>query len=196
MRVWLDPERIAAARDDRRAGDRRACARRTCRWRAARWASRRSTTEQRLPDLAADEGAPAEAGRVREHHRQDPAPTAASCASRTSAASSWARSATRPTATPDSYPAVIVVVDQQPGSNAVRRPTGHQGRDGGDGQEPFPKGLEYRIIYNPTEFIEVSIKEALQHHSRSDRAGRRWSCCCSSRRGARRSSRWSPSRSR
>ena len=22
----------------------------------------------------------------------------------------------------------------------------------------FPKGLEYRIIYNPTEFIEVSIK--------------------------------------
>ena len=21
----------------------------------------------------------------------------------------------------------------------------------------FPKGLEYRIIYNPTEFIEVSI---------------------------------------
>ena len=23
----------------------------------------------------------------------------------------------------------------------------------------FPKGLEYRITYNPTEFIEVSIKE-------------------------------------
>ena len=23
----------------------------------------------------------------------------------------------------------------------------------------FPKGLEYRIIYNPTEFIEISIKE-------------------------------------
>ena len=36
----------------------------------------------------------------------------------------------------------------------------------------FPKGLEYRIIYNPTEFIEVSIAEALPHHPRGDRARR------------------------
>ena len=36
----------------------------------------------------------------------------------------------------------------------------------------FPKGLEYRITYNPTEFIEVSIKQALHHHPGGDRAGR------------------------
>ena len=35
----------------------------------------------------------------------------------------------------------------------------------------FPKGLEYRITYNPTEFIEVSITQALHHHPRGHRAG-------------------------
>ena len=56
----------------------------------------------------------------------------------------------------DRYPAVIVIVDQQPGSNAVRATQGIK-----DAMveiaKSFPKGLEYRLTYNPTEFIEVSV---------------------------------------
>ena len=58
----------------------------------------------------------------------------------------------------DRYPAVIVVVDQQPGSNAVRATQGIKDAMA-EMAKSFPKGLEYRITYNPTEFIEVSIKK-------------------------------------
>ena len=55
-------------------------------------------------------------------------------------------------------PATVVVVTQQPGSNAIRTTAAIK-----DTMkrlsERFPPGLEYRIEYNPTEFIEVSIRE-------------------------------------
>ncbi|HEX5998622.1 MAG TPA: multidrug efflux RND transporter permease subunit [Hyphomicrobiaceae bacterium] len=57
----------------------------------------------------------------------------------------------------DHYPAVIVVVDQQPGSNAVAATRGIKELMA-ELAKSFPKGLEYRITYNPTEFIEVSIR--------------------------------------
>jgi hydrophobe/amphiphile efflux-1 (HAE1) family protein len=56
----------------------------------------------------------------------------------------------------DRYPAVIVVVDQQPGSNAVAATQGIK-EAMAELAQSFPKGLEYRITYNPTEFIEVAI---------------------------------------
>jgi hydrophobe/amphiphile efflux-1 (HAE1) family protein len=56
----------------------------------------------------------------------------------------------------DRYPAVIVVVDQQPGTNAVAATKGIKATMA-ELAKSFPKGLEYRITYNPTEFIEVSI---------------------------------------
>jgi hydrophobe/amphiphile efflux-1 (HAE1) family protein len=56
----------------------------------------------------------------------------------------------------DKFPAVIVIVDQQPGSNAVLATQGIKDAMA-DMAKSFPKGLEYRITYNPTEFIEVSI---------------------------------------
>jgi hydrophobe/amphiphile efflux-1 (HAE1) family protein len=56
----------------------------------------------------------------------------------------------------DRYPAVIVVVDQQPGSNAVAATQGIK-EAMAELAKSFPKGLEYRITYNPTEFIEVAI---------------------------------------
>ena len=56
----------------------------------------------------------------------------------------------------DRYPAVIVVVDQQPGSNAVKATQGIKDMMA-ELAKSFPKGLEYRITYNPTEFVEVSI---------------------------------------
>ena len=70
----------------------------------------------------------------------------------------------------DRYPAVIVVVDQQPGSNAVRATQGIKDAMA-EMAKSFPKGLEYRITYNPTEFIEVSITQALHDHPGGDRAG-------------------------
>jgi hydrophobe/amphiphile efflux-1 (HAE1) family protein len=58
----------------------------------------------------------------------------------------------------DKYPAVIVIVDQQPGSNAVLATQGIKDAMA-EMAKGFPKGLEYRITYNPTEFVEVSIKK-------------------------------------
>jgi hydrophobe/amphiphile efflux-1 (HAE1) family protein len=58
----------------------------------------------------------------------------------------------------DRYPAVIVVVDQQPGTNAVAATQGIKDMMA-ELAKSFPKGLEHRITYNPTEFIEVSIRK-------------------------------------
>jgi hydrophobe/amphiphile efflux-1 (HAE1) family protein len=58
----------------------------------------------------------------------------------------------------DRYPAVIVIVDQQPGSNAVKATQGIKDAMA-EMAKSFPKGLEYRITYNPTEFIEVAIQK-------------------------------------
>ncbi|MTD94057.1 multidrug efflux RND transporter permease subunit [Hyphomicrobium sp. xq] len=58
----------------------------------------------------------------------------------------------------DSYAATVMPITQQPGSNAIetaRLIKAEMARLA----ERFPKGLEYRIIYNPTEFIEESISE-------------------------------------
>jgi hydrophobe/amphiphile efflux-1 (HAE1) family protein len=56
----------------------------------------------------------------------------------------------------DRFPAVVIVIDQLPGSNAVAATNGIKSAMA-EMAKGFPKGLEYRITYNPTEFIEVSI---------------------------------------
>lgn len=57
----------------------------------------------------------------------------------------------------DRNPATVVVVTQAPGSDALK--TAQVVKDTMVQIAPsFPPGLEYRIVYNPTEFIEVSIK--------------------------------------
>jgi hydrophobe/amphiphile efflux-1 (HAE1) family protein len=56
----------------------------------------------------------------------------------------------------DRFPAVVIVIDQLPGSNAVAATNGIKAAMA-EMAKSFPKGLEYRITYNPTEFIEVSI---------------------------------------
>ena len=58
----------------------------------------------------------------------------------------------------DSFPATVMPITQQPGSNAID--TANAIKETMKRlSERFPKGLEYRIIYNPTEFIEASISE-------------------------------------
>ena len=58
----------------------------------------------------------------------------------------------------DRNPASVLVVFQQVGSNAVTATAAVKAAMA-EMAKSFPKGLEYRITYNPTEFIEVSIKE-------------------------------------
>ena len=58
----------------------------------------------------------------------------------------------------DRDPATVVVITQQPGSDALKT-TKAVATAMAEISKSFPKGLEYRIRYNPTEFIEVSIRE-------------------------------------
>jgi len=58
----------------------------------------------------------------------------------------------------DSYPATVMPVTQQPGSNAIDTANAIKA-EMKRLSERFPKGLEYRIAYNPTEFISESIDE-------------------------------------
>jgi len=58
----------------------------------------------------------------------------------------------------DDNPATVMIVTQQPGSNAIQ--TAHAIKAAMKRlSQRFPRDLEYRIVYNPTEFIEVSIAE-------------------------------------
>ncbi len=58
----------------------------------------------------------------------------------------------------NNYPATVLFMTQAPGSDALRTANEIK-RTMADLAQSFPKGLEYRIVYNPTEFIEVSIQE-------------------------------------
>jgi multidrug efflux pump subunit AcrB len=75
----------------------------------------------------------------------------------------------------DKYPAVIVVVDQQPGTNAVRATQGIKDVMA-ELSKSFPKGLEYRITYNRSARFTPPSSRPLCWWC--------WWCCCSSRPGA------------
>ncbi len=58
----------------------------------------------------------------------------------------------------DGKPAVAVLIYQRPGTNAVD--TAAEVKETMAGLSPnFPKGLEYEIAYNPTDYVEESISE-------------------------------------
>ncbi len=61
----------------------------------------------------------------------------------------------------DGNPAVVLAVSQLPGSNALATAERIQATMA-ELSQTFPKGLEYRIIYNPTEFIAQSISELIK----------------------------------
>lgn len=58
-------------------------------------------------------------------------------------------------------PAVAIAISQRPGSNALETAANLQ-----DAMqrlaEDFPDGLDYQIVYNPTEFIDQSIQELIR----------------------------------
>jgi len=55
------------------------------------------------------------------------------------------------------YAATVLFMTQSPGTDALKAANTVK-RTMAELSKSFPKGLEYRIIYNPTEFIEVSIR--------------------------------------
>ncbi len=55
-------------------------------------------------------------------------------------------------------PATVLAVTQSPGSDALKTANVIK-QTMVEIAKSFPRGLEYRIVYNPTEFIEVSIRE-------------------------------------
>lgn len=56
------------------------------------------------------------------------------------------------------YPATVLVMTQAPGTDALKAANEIK-RTMAELSKGFPRGLAYRIVYNPTEFIEVSIRE-------------------------------------
>jgi hydrophobe/amphiphile efflux-1 (HAE1) family protein len=61
----------------------------------------------------------------------------------------------------DGKTAVVLVVSQTPGTNALQ--VANAVKDTmADLSKGFPKGIEYQIVYNPTEFIQKSIDELIQ----------------------------------
>jgi hydrophobe/amphiphile efflux-1 (HAE1) family protein len=58
----------------------------------------------------------------------------------------------------DRHPATVIVLTQTPGTDALKAARSIKAKMEALSVR-FPKGLEYRIIYNATEFIEVSAKE-------------------------------------
>jgi len=56
------------------------------------------------------------------------------------------------------FPATVLSLTQAPGTDALKAANEIK-RTMAELSQSFPKGLEYRIVYNPTEFIEVSIRE-------------------------------------
>ncbi|MBA4031424.1 MAG: hydrophobe/amphiphile efflux-1 family RND transporter, partial [Planctomyces sp.] len=60
----------------------------------------------------------------------------------------------------DNKPAVAMVIALRPGANALATAEGVQATIK-DLSKSFPKGLEYRIVYNPTVFVQESINAVL-----------------------------------
>ena len=58
----------------------------------------------------------------------------------------------------DRHPATVMGLFQAPGSDALKAASAVK-QAMAEISKAFPAGLEYRIVYNPTEFIEVSIRE-------------------------------------
>ena len=169
MRIWLDPERIAArdltaeqvldalARAERAGGGRV----------AGRAAGR---LQERLPDLAADEGPAQERGRVREHHRQErrrwPRGAAEGRRARRARGAELQRAGLR-------RPVSGRHRRRRPAAGLQRggRHAGHQGHDGRAGQE-LSQGARVPHHLQPDRVHRGLDQEALHHHPRGHRAGR------------------------
>ena len=169
MRVWLDPQKVAAARPvGQRRGARDPRAERAGRGRRGR---RLAGPDGRRP-AAVDQrpGPAAERGGVRRHHRQDRRRRRRDAAARRRAASSWARPTTRCARCSTTSRRSAIGVFQAPGSNALadlRR----RARDHGRAQEEHARGRGLRDRLRPDAVRARLDRVGGAHAARSDRAG-------------------------
>ncbi|PPD41519.1 MAG: hydrophobe/amphiphile efflux-1 family RND transporter [Methylocystis sp.] len=61
----------------------------------------------------------------------------------------------------DRDPATAIVIFQKPGSNALATSAAVE-KTMADARKLFPAGLDYSIVYNPTEFIQQSVDEVVR----------------------------------
>jgi hydrophobe/amphiphile efflux-1 (HAE1) family protein len=61
----------------------------------------------------------------------------------------------------DRDPATAIVIFQKPGSNALATSAAVEAAMA-DAKKTFPAGLDYSIVYNPTEFIQQSVDEVVR----------------------------------
>ena len=106
-------------------------------------------------------------GGVRERHRQD-ATSAASCRVKDVGRVELGARDYITNSYLDGKPAIALAIFQRPGSNALATAAEIQ-RTMAELAEDFPAGLAYRIVYNPTEFIQESV-DAVYHDDRRSRA--------------------------
>ena len=86
-------------------------------------------------------------------------------------------------------------VFQLPGSNALATAEQVARRRWTSWRKSFPPGVDYTVVYNPTQFIAASVHEVINTIFEASAGGRSWSSC-SCRPGAPRSSPSSPFRYR
>ena len=160
MRVWLKPDRMASlgiTAADVAAGDPRAEP--AGAGRPGRPAAGHARAE--LPVLAARAGPAHRGGGIRRRHRAARSRTARSSASGTSAASNSARAATatsrRSTASrpPRSR-------SRWCRARTRSRPRTSSRRELARARGAFPKGLDYRIVYDTSAFVEASVEEVVK----------------------------------
>ena len=159
MRIWLDPDKVAAR--NLTAGEVVAALQAQNVQVAVGRAQPAADADARAPSSSTSRrwAGSTDPRAVRQHHRQDRRRTGASRASATSAASSSAPRTTAPTAISTSAQAVPLLIFQRPGSNALATADRIKATMRGAVAAAFPSGLQYDIVYNPTEFIAESVHE-------------------------------------
>ncbi len=159
MRVWLDPQKMSArdlttgdvvARDPRaeRAGGRRPD-------------RRTAGGGLGIPARAECPGPPRDRRKNSATWWSRPARTAKSCSCATSRASSSAPPPTPCSPMLGNENAVAIPVYQSPGSNALEL-SNKVRADMDELKKSFPQGMDYKIIYDPTQFVRQSIDAVIE----------------------------------
>ena len=189
MRVWLDPDKLAArnltARDVVRAIREQNV--QVAAGVVGAAARRRSTPSSSSRSTRA--GPPGHRGGVRRHHRRHRARRRRDCACATWRASSSAPASYALRSLLDNKPAVAIGVFQAPGRQRARSSPTRCARRWTRLKKDFPDGVDYRIVYDPTRFVRAVDRRGGGDAARGDRCWWCWWSSSSCRPGAPRSSR-------
>ena len=147
-------------------------ARRTCRPPPA-WSARRRALpgiDLQLSDQRA--GPAADRGGVRRHHRQDRRQRRGHAAARHRAHRARRRRTTRCARCSTTSRRSRSPIFQAPGSNALADLRQRPRRRWTSMKKNMPEGVDYEIVYDPTQFVRASIEAVVHTLLEADRAGR------------------------